>query len=195
MSSWEDKLAIAEVVQNWAFWRDFGNWERLRTTFHPEAVMTTTRASGPAADFIAAAAERRDQGARGTHFIGGSSIRLNGGKAIAESRLILLSRAKLGEIEVDITCYGRFYDRFIKHDGAWCILRRNVIYEKDRIDPLRPGTALQLDEAELARFPEGYRHLAYVQSKGGARVALDLPTPRSPALERLYREGDAWLLE
>ncbi len=193
MSPWEDKQAIAEVVQNWALWRDFGDWERLRTTFHPDAIMTTTRSTGPAADFIAAAAGRRDQGARGTHFIGGSSVRLNGDKALAQSRLILLSRAMLGDIEVDVTCYGRFYDRFVRHNGAWCILRRNVIYEKDRIDTVRPGAMLKLDEAELMRFPEGYRHLAYLQSRGGAQVAAALPTPRSPALELLYREAGAWL--
>ena len=193
MSAWEDKLAIAEVVQNWALWRDFGDWARLRTTYHPEGVMTTTRASGPAEAFITAAAERHGKGARGTHFMGGSSVRVNGGKALAESRLILLSRAMLGDTEVDITCHGRFYDRFVRHEGSWCILRRNVIYEKDRIDAVRPGATLQLDAAVLGRFPEGYRHLAYVQTRSGAQVAPDLPTPRSPALERLYREGEGWL--
>ena len=192
MSAWEDKLAIAEVVQNWALWRDFGDWAKLRTAYHPDGIMTTTRSSGPAADFIAAAAERHGRGG-GKHLMGGSSVRVNGAKALAESQLILLSRAKLGEIEVDVTCHGRFYDRFVRHDGSWCILRRNVIYEKDRIDPVKPGVTLQLDAQALARFPEGYRHLAYVQAKGGAQVDPDLPTPRSAALERLYREAEAWL--
>jgi len=193
MSPWEDKLAIAEVVQNWALWRDFGHWELLRTCFHPDAVMTTTRSTGAAADFISAAADRKGKGAKGTHSIGGSSVRLEGDKAIAESRLILLSRALLGEIEVDVTCYGRFYDRFVKHNGAWCIVKRNVIYEKDRMDTVRPGDVLVLDETELMRFPEGYRHLAYLQSRGGAQVQLALPVPRSAALETLYREANAWL--
>jgi hypothetical protein len=192
MSAWEDKLAIAEVVQNWALWRDFGDWERLRTTYHPEGIMTTTRSSGPASEFIAAAAQRHGRGLS-KHLMGGSSVRVNGAKALAESQLILLSRAKVVEIDVDVTCYGRFYDRFVRHEGSWCILRRNVIYEKDRIDTVRPGVKLELDEQTLARFPEGYRHLAYVQSKGGAQVDPELPTSRGAALERLYREAEAWL--
>jgi len=191
MSQWEEKLAIAEAVQNWAFARDFGNWNRLRALFHPDGVMTSTRFTGPAEDFIAFAAKNKTS--RTTHFMGGTSARVNGNKAIAESRMILMSRTTLDGIEVDVTCYGRFYDRFVKHDGAWCILRRNAIYEKDRIEPVRPGIALKLDETELSRFPEGYRYLAYVQSRGGSKVDLGLPTPRSPALEQLYREGTQWL--
>jgi len=191
MSQWEEKLAIAEAVQNWAFARDFGNWNRLRALFHPDGVMTSTRFTGPAEDFIAFAAKNKTS--RTTHFMGGTSARVNGNKAIAESRMILMSRTTLDGIEVDVTCYGRFYDRFVKHDGAWCILRRNAIYEKDRIEPVRPGIALKLDETELSRFPEGYRYLAYVQSRGGSKVDLGLPTPRSPALEQLYREGAQWL--
>jgi hypothetical protein len=191
MSQWEEKLAITEAVQNWAFARDFGNWNRLRAVFHPDGIMTSTRFTGPAEDFIAFAAKNRTS--RSTHFMGGTSVRLNGNKAIAESRMILMSRTTLDGIEVDVTCYGRFYDRFVKHEGAWRILRRNAIYEKDRIEPVRPGAVLKLNEAELARFPEGYRYLAYVQSKSGSTVDLGLPTPRSAALEQLYKEGTAWL--
>jgi hypothetical protein len=191
MSDRDDKLAITEAVQNWAFARDFGDWDRLRAVFHPDGVMTSTRFTGPAEAFIANAAKNKTS--RSTHFMGGTSARLHGNKAIAESRMILLSRSTLDGIEVDVTCYGRFYDRFVKLDGAWRVLKRNAIYEKDRLEPVRPGVALKLDEAELARFPEGYRYLAYVQSKSGSTVDLTLPTPRSPALEQLYRDGEAWL--
>ena len=40
---------------------------------------------------------------------------------------------------------------------------RQPIYEKDRMDPVDPAARLELDPALLARFPEGYRHLAYLQ--------------------------------
>src|SRR5882672_8165319 len=161
MNPWEEKLAITKAVQNWAFARDFGDWDRLRAVFHPDGIMTSTRFTGPAEAFIANAAKNKTS--RSTHFMGGTSARLNGGKAIAESRMILLSRTALDGIEVDVT----FYGRFVKHEGAWRILKRNAIYEKDRIEPVHPGVALKLDETELGRFPEGYRYLAYVQSKSG----------------------------
>ena len=188
----EDKLAIAEVIQNWALWRDGGNFAGLRSTFHPDAIMTSTWFSGPAEDFVARA-ETRKPGGRSAHFVGGSSVRLNGDKALAETPIILLLREQVDDIEVDVTCHGRFFDRLVKSEGAWRILRRGVIYEKDRLDPVRPDAVLALDEAILRRFPEGYRHVAYVQIKRGMVVATDRPTLPSPERDRLYREADAWL--
>ncbi len=67
------------------------------------------------------------------------------------------------------------------------------IYDKDRIDPVEPGASLTLDSALLGAFPEGYRHLAYVQTKGGFQVRRDLPSLRGPAVERVYAMGAAWL--
>jgi len=68
-----------------------------------------------------------------------------------------------------------------------------VIYEKDRIDPVYPGAAISLDPALLGRFPEGYRHLAYLQTKNGAQVNPNLPTAGGEALDKLLREAKAWL--
>jgi hypothetical protein len=188
-----DKLAIGEVIQSWALWRDTGNWAGLRSAFHPDGTMTATWFSGSVEDFIAGCQRSWAAGSRSAHFIGGSVIQLKGAKALAETRIILLLRDVLDEIEVDVTCYGRFYDRLVKTGDQWRILTRGVIYEKDRIDPVRPGAVLTLDDAELRRFPEGYRHVAYVQTKRGLRVAPDRPTPRSAELERLYRDAAAWL--
>jgi hypothetical protein len=70
---------------------------------------------------------------------------------------------------------------------------RQPIYEKDRIDPLDPSAVPKLDAALLARFPEGYRHLAYVQTKVGFTIKRELPQLRGPVVERLYRHGRAWL--
>ena len=188
----EDKLAIAEVVQNWALWRDGGNFKALRGTFHPDATMTSTWFSGRAEDFIART-EGRKPGGRSAHFAGGSCVRLNGDKALAETPMILMLREQIDDIEVDVTCHGRFFDRFVRAEGQWQILRRGVIYEKDRLDPVRPDAVLKLDEAILQRFPEGYRYVAYVQTKRGMAVAIDRPTLPSTALDALYREADAWL--
>ena len=70
---------------------------------------------------------------------------------------------------------------------------RQPIYEKDRIDPVDPQAALALDQAELARFPKGYRHLAYIQTRIGYTVKLDMPQLTGPEVERLYARGAAWL--
>jgi len=70
---------------------------------------------------------------------------------------------------------------------------RQPIYEKDRIDPVDPAASLTLDPELLARFPEGYRHLAYLQNRVGYPVKPDMPGVRGAEVERLYQRGAAWL--
>ena len=188
-----DRAAITQVVQDWGISRDAGRWDKLRSFYTSDAIMYTTWFVGPAAEFVERSMEAAKKGARGQHFIGAASINLQGNKAIAETRMILLVRSPLHGVEVDVTCYGRFYDRFVKLDGQWLIQKRMVIYEKDRMDVLDPGVTIQLDHDELVKRPEGYRYLAYLQSHGGATITPDLPTPNSAALSRLYAEGAAWL--
>jgi hypothetical protein len=80
-----------------------------------------------------------------------------------------------------------------QRDGRWGIVLRQPIYEKDRLDPVDPGASLALDPAALARFPEGYRYLAYLQSQAGYPVKPDMPGLTGPEVERLYERGAAWL--
>ena len=82
----------------------------------------------------------------------------------------ILQRAPLHDVLVDVVCVGRFYDFFEKRDGRWAIVRRQPIYEKDRLDPVDPSARLTLDQALLASFPEGYRHLGYLQANNGFTV-------------------------
>jgi hypothetical protein len=70
---------------------------------------------------------------------------------------------------------------------------RQPIYEKDRIDPIDPGATLKLDAALLAEFPEGYRHLAYAQTRIGFTVKRDMPMLKGSAVKQLYDDGAAWL--
>ena len=65
----------------------------------------------------------------------------------------ILQRAPLHGVIVDVVCVGRFYDFFEKRDGRWAIVRRQPIYEKDRLDPVDPSATLALDQALLASFP------------------------------------------
>ena len=52
---------------------------------------------------------------------------------------------------------------------------------------------LELDQDLLARFPEGYRHLAYLQTRIGYAVKRDMPGLTGPEVDDLYRRGAAWL--
>ena len=49
-----ERLRIRELIENWALWRDAGDWTRFATVWHPEGRMMATWFQGSAADFIAA---------------------------------------------------------------------------------------------------------------------------------------------
>ena len=52
---------------------------------------------------------------------------------------------------------------------------------------------LKLDQAALATFPEGYRHLAYIQTRIGYKVKMDMPMLKGEGVQELYRRGARWL--
>jgi len=188
-----DRLAIREAVENWVLWRDAGDWDRFATVWHSDGWMTATWFQGPATKFIEVSREGFNRGVNILHSLGGWTCDVSGVRAISQVKMNILQRAYLDGVMVDVVCVGRFYDFFEKRDGRWAIVRRQPIYEKDRLDPIDPSANLVLDQDWLARFPEGYRHLGYLQSKNGFSVKMGLPGVRGPEVETLYAEGAAWL--
>jgi hypothetical protein len=188
----DDRAAVREVVENWALWRDAGDWERFATVWHEDGWMTATWFQGPAAEFIKVSREGFDRGVSILHFLGGFTCDVAGHRAIAQTKMTINQRATVDDVLVDVVCTGRFYD-FLEKRGHWGIVRRQPIYEKDRMDPVDPSAQLRLDAAHLGTFPEGYRHLGYLQSRNGFTVKLNLPGLRGAAVETLYREGREWL--
>jgi len=187
-----ERLAIREVVENWALWRDAGDWERFRTVWHPDARMMATWFQGSAERFIEASREGWNKGVSILHFLGGSAIDVAGHRAIAQTKMTISQRANVDGVACDVVCTGRFYDFFERRD-AWRIVLRQPIYEKDRLDPIDPAAKLQLDPTLLAQFPEGYRHLAYAQTRIGYTVKRDMPGLKGPVVEALYACGRGWL--
>ena len=189
-----DRLIIRELIENWAIWRDALMWERFRTVWHDDGRMMATWFQGTADEFIRVSREGyKRRGVRILHFLGGMSIDVAGRRAIAQTKMTISQRAPVEGVACDVVCTGRFYDFLEKRAGRWGMVLRQPIYEKDRLDVLDPGARLELDQQLLAQFPEGYRHLAYLQSKIGYKVKPDMPGLDGPAVEQLYRDGAAWL--
>jgi hypothetical protein len=127
------------------------------------------------------------------HFLGGSSVELKASRAVAQTKMTISQRGSLDRETVDVVCTGRFYDFFEKRASRWGIVRRQPIYEKDRMDPVDPSVRIKLDPDLLGSIPEGYRHLGYLQTKLGFKVKRDLPQLKGAEVEKLYRHGQAWL--
>ena len=99
------------------------------------------------------------------HFLGGSSIDVAGDRAVSQTKMTISQRAAVHGVVCDVVCTGRFYDFFERRDARWGLVLRQPIYEKDRLDPVDPSASVTLDADLLGRFPEGYRHLAYLQTR------------------------------
>jgi hypothetical protein len=188
-----DRLAIRRVVEDWVVWRDSADWDRFATVWHDDGWMSATWFDGPAREFIAASREAFARGVHILHALGGWTCDIVGARAISQARMTIHQRAVVDGVLVDVACIGRFYDFFEQRAGRWAIVRRQPIYEKDRLDPVDPSARVTLDAQLLAQFSEGCRHLAYVQARNGFTVRRDLPGLRGAAVEQLYADGRAWL--
>ena len=188
-----ERRAIRELVENWALWRDARLWDRFRTVWHADGRMMATWFQGGFEEFIKVNDEGWARGVRILHFLGGSSIEVSGNRAIAQTKMTISQRAPVEGVICDVVCTGRFYDFFEKRQDRWGLVLRQPIYEKDRLDPVDPAAKLTLDQDLLKRFPEGYRHLAYLQTRIGYKVKPDMPGIDGPELDALYARGKAWL--
>ena len=189
----DDQYAIRTLVERWALWRDAGDWERFRTLWHDDGQMTSTWTQCHVDEFIRMARDGQARGVSVLHTLGGQAIDVRGDRAISQTRMSIAQRGRLEGIVCDVVCTGRFYDFLERRGGRWGLVLRRVIYERDRADPVDSSERLTLDPERLARFPAGYRHLAYLQSQIGYDVHPDLPGATGEALDQLYRSGAAWL--
>ena len=192
-----DRLTIRELIENWAVWRDAGDWARFASVWHDDGVMMATWFQGPAREFIRVTQEGWAKGVSILHFLGGSSIDLAGHlakpRAIVQTKMTISQRGDVQGVPCDVVCTGRFYDFLEKRDGRWGMVLRQPIYEKDRVDPIDPAATLLIDQARLAEFPKGYCHLAYIQTQIGYTVKRDMPQLTGPEVQALYARGAAWL--
>jgi hypothetical protein len=196
-SQMADEQEIRQMVERWAVWRDAGLWDKFSTVWHPDGVMMATWFQGSYKDFIRVTQEGWKKGVSILHFLGGSAIEVVGDRAISQTKMTISQRGPVeganGPVMCDVVCTGRFFDFVVRHEGVWKLLHRQPIYEKDRIDPIDPAQSLSLDQSALATFPQGYRHLAYIQTGIGYKVKMDMPMLTGHDVEKLYARGEKWL--
>lgn len=188
-----DRDEIRDLIENWVIWRDAGLWDRFRTVWSPGARINATWFQGTAEEFIRASEEGWQRGVSILHFLGGTTITVVGDRATAQTKMTISQRDTVEGVLCDVVCAGRFYDFLEKRDGRWLMVLRQPLYERDRIDPVRSGEVVKLDRELLARFPAGYQHLAYLQTRIGYDVKTDMPGIAGPGADALYARGERWL--
>ena len=188
-----DRLEIRELIDNWALWRDAGDWDRFRTVWAKDSWMSATWFQGTGEQFLDMTVDGWNKGVSILHFLGGTTIELAGDRAYAQTKMTISQRSEIGGVECDVVCTGRFHDLLLREDGRWSMALRQPTYEKDMVQAVEPGASVRFEPERLAKYPVGYRHLAYVQELIGYSLKQDMPGLKGPETESLYAHCRAWL--
>ena len=189
-----DKATCAELVQAWGFARDQGRWADLLDIFHSDGRIHVSWFMGPYADFVERCRQNHGR-ARSKHLLWPARVHVNGGRALSEVNVAILVRQAIEGVEVDLTSYGRFFDRLERRDGRWRIAERVTIYEQDRLDPVLPSPAFDalMQSADVARYPAPYRYMGYRVVAAGRALAEPVHYDGRVETETLKSRYAEWL--
>jgi len=189
-----DRQACAEVIQAWGLARDRGRWSELSATFTPEGEISISWFRGPFAEFVERCKQSFSAGLRSKHLIWPATVKVEGERAVAETSIAILVRQTIEGVPVDLTSYGRFFDR-MERRGRWMIAERTAVYEHDRLDPVEPSDAFDamMRRADVSKFPAAYRYMAFRVLAAGRSLADPVYRDGTPETDALYARYAAWL--
>jgi len=192
-----DKIACAELIQNWGLFRDQGKWKELRATFTPDGHISVSWFRGPFEQFV-----ERCRASFGTghswsrHHLFAPVVNFAGDRAVAETSVIIRVRQPFNGIAIDLTSCSRFLDRLERHPAGWSIAERAAIYERDRLDPVEPSPVFDelFKAANTSQYPEQYRYMAFrLAHAEGRSLASVIYRDGGPETADLYARYSGWL--
>jgi hypothetical protein len=190
-----DKEAIAKLIYNWGYFSDHGLWEQLRETFHPEGTICVSWFEGSFQKFVDASIQMSQSPQLLRHNLGTPMIQIKGNHAVSETNVIIMIRKHIGLVDADVTSYARFYDLIEKIGDKWRIVRRTMIFEKDRLDPVQPSWRFWASclFTDFKKYPAAYRYMAYTAEKTGYKLSPNIVADKSQEARNLYEAGKDWL--
>lgn len=193
-----DKLQIFELVRLERLWRDLGEWDKVAEAYTEDAIIRTSWFHGNARDFAEGSKAMADRGRHSKHPIWPVYARVNGNRALAESRSEIQNRSEIGGVGVDTTQYVRFCSRVSRTPVGWRLASFEGVYEKGTIAPVNPADTVPVDWAEVtAATPRtSYQLHAWAMSRRGYSIGDDLLGDDQPQQVRdFYAAEYQWLLE
>ncbi len=184
----DSRLAIGDLVQGWMY-RDLGQWDKLRTTFHPDGFISVTWFEGKFSDFVNASEKQSALNGRTKHFIGSPLVERNNNRAIAETNAIIL--VELYKFNLGCEAHCRLYDLVERREGSWKIYKRFCFYDMANFTYSRGD--VQIDQELVSSFPHEYAPLSYLQALAGIKVDRILPTRGSDQERAIRAESEKWL--
>jgi len=176
--------------------KDLGHWAVMAAAFAPVSCVRVSWFEGSGADFVANARARADRGGTPSfHEIGAVAVVVNGRRALADASCTVHIRTTADGVGIDLVSRGRLCWRAEEVDGRWRIVSMDMIYIRDGLAPVEPGTAVPpLPVPEQARSSYGF--LQRVMSAAGYPVSAGLPGVDRPDLvDALLAGHGGWLLD
>lgn len=184
----EDRLQITDLITGWIH-RDLGQWEQLRTLFHPDGTIEVTWFEGLFSDFIDGSMRMGASDLKTKHLIGTPVVTFNGGKAIVETNAMIVGE----NVKLDLGCsvHNRFYDLAERRNGVWKLFRRQSVYDMGTFT--FPQGLVEIDKTVVAKYPREYAALAYVLEKSGFPVKRVFATRGSVLEQTMKADAQRWL--
>jgi hypothetical protein len=193
MNEQTDIFAISQLVCSERHWRDRGDWEQMRTAYHPESIVRVAWFEGSGVEFVEASRGIHRDG-QSKHRLSPPFIRVRGDRGLAETDTVIETRTRFGEIEVDTAAHRRLLSRVRRDDGVWRLASLDVIYEKDTLAAVNPSDRLEISRDELQGYRPSYQFLCYTLHRVGREPNQSVAGDDRPDLvAALYAEGDDWL--
>ena len=193
-----EERAVCRVLQIWAYSRDQGDWDALRNCFHHDGTIAVSWYSGPASGFVERSMtmgqDRRPE-ERNKHLLGNMRADVVGHRAILEADTVITVREFIDGHLFDFASHARFFHLVEKRDRVWRIYRANCIYEKDRLEPVIPGSvpASFYDQVRLTGPESGFAFMRFRQTKKGRTIPAGLPIAGSVEEAALRADARRWL--
>jgi ketosteroid isomerase-like protein len=131
-----DERDIREVITRFARASDRNDLDLIETCYHPGAVDAHGHYNGDVPGFVEYCRQFLAKVTSITHFVGQSTIELDGDAAWAETYCLCLIRMPDGDQAVDRLANIRYVDLFARRDGEWRIAHRKVVHHPGRVDPV-----------------------------------------------------------
>jgi hypothetical protein len=126
------------------------------------------------------------------HRINGQTVDLQGTRAVSKMKVTITCRINIDGVEMDNEADCRFFFLLEKREGKWGVCFMTLLFDKDRMAQVIPGKSFDIPENEVAKYPSGYRYLAWAEGKVGKPPKMDL-NAHGPERDILYGKCKDWL--
>ena len=192
------KAAITRLAADERMARDTGQWDLMHASYHDESHVRVFWFNGTGHDFIEASRNMTAPGQKWSssiHVVGPTSVKLQGGRAIADTGCTVHGRLVITNVEIDHTIFVRHRSMVERDgDGAWKLRSFRACYQRDAFTPTIPGETLPIDKERLATFRQSYKFMSAFMDLMGAEADRTLPgIDRPDLIDALIAEEEAWL--